>query len=137
MDARDRQEMPYQVEVGEAFVLKYNGLPQDQRQLIQAFVTHYRSNGLEGWRGKVAKTDNVPMSDPDRSHKIWWANRHNLWHAHVGHPDWSPGQNPYVKYETSDWVVHFQKVSAQLIALIDYDHHNPMSMPIRSMLYRS
>nr|WP_314583496.1 hypothetical protein [uncultured Pseudomonas sp.] len=132
--------MPYQLDLGGEFILKYAGLPADQQNLIKAFIAHYRSNGLDGWRGKIARTDNVPLSDQDRMHKIWWANRHNLWHAHVGHPYWSQPKNEHIKHETSDWVVHFQKLKVpvgQHIALIDYDHHNPMSMPTRSMLFRT
>lgn len=136
MDARDGEEMSYKLDVVDHFVLKFNGLPQDQKKLIQLFVGHYREKGLGGWQGKVAKSDNVPEADPDRMIKIWRANRYNLWHAHIGHPTWAPGRNQWVKYDTSDWVVHFQKMSDRHIALLDYDHHNPMTLPSTDILFR-
>lgn len=128
--------MSYKLDVVDCFVLKYNGLPQDQKRLIQLFISHYRDRGLDGWIGKVAKSDNVPENDPERAMKIWRAKRYNMWHAHVGYPTWTDGQNQWIQYKTSDWVVHFKKMSDRHIALLDYDHHNPMSLPTTNMLFR-
>lgn len=128
--------MPFKVEFSEHFTSCYEDRSDPEKDLIDDFVFHFRQFGLKGFRGKVAPTDNVPMIDPDRIHKIWWANRHNLWHAHIGYPAWAPCINPYGTYETSDFVVHFQKLSLELIALVDYGSHNPMLMPERKALFR-
>lgn len=127
--------MSYKVEFSAHFTITYDDLPEDQQELIDDFVFHFRRNGLNGYKGKFGPTDNVPEQDPDRVHKIWYANRHKLWHAHIGHPYWVRS-HPLAKYETSDYVVHFQRLTPEYIALVEYGHHNPMAMPEKKSLFK-
>lgn len=128
--------MPNQVEVSVYFTNLFDLLPLDEKKLIGAFVSHFRANGLQGFKGKIGPTDNVPHSDPDRAKKIWFANHNKLWHVHIGHPKWNSCKNPAGGYLTSDYVVHFQKLSATSIALVDYNSHNPMQQPKRDSLFK-
>lgn len=129
--------MPNQVEFSEYFTQLYDNLSEPEQDLIDDFVFHFRERGLDGFKGKFGPTDNVPLIDPDRINKIWWANKHHLWHAHIGYPAWSPCRNPLGTYQTSDFVVHFQKLSRTFIALVDYGSHNPMRMPERKTLFKN
>ncbi|WP_236213975.1 hypothetical protein [Metapseudomonas otitidis] len=128
--------MPNQVEFSEHFTELYDDLSEAEQELIDDFVFHFREHGLAGFKGKRGPTDNVPHIDPDRINKIWWANRHKLWHVHIGYPAWRPSRNPLGTYHTSDFVVHFQKFSESYIALVDYGSHNPMRMPGRESLFK-
>ncbi|QEY62516.1 hypothetical protein FXN65_10670 [Metapseudomonas lalkuanensis] len=128
--------MPFKIEFSEHFTDKFDCLTELEQSLIEDFVFHFRDFGLKNFIGKVARTDNVPAIDPDRIHKIWWANKQLLWHAHVGYPCWIASRNPYGTYQTSDFLVHFQKFSDTYIALVDYGSHNPFKIPERKMLFR-
>lgn len=130
--------MPHQVDYSDHFTLLYDALPDSEKDLIDAFIFEFIERGFKGkFPGKLARTDNVPHSDPDREKKIWFAKRYNLWHVHIGHPQWNPCKNPMASYLTSDWVVHFQKLSESHIALVDYNSHSPMAQPSRRSLFRN
>lgn len=128
--------MPFKVEFSEHFTLRYDDLSDVEQNLIDDFVFHFKQFGLKGFSGKVAPTDNVPLVDPDRINKIWWAKRHHLFHVHIGYPAWKPCRNPFGTYMTSEYLVHFQKLSDEYIALVDYGSHNPFLIPERQRLFR-
>lgn len=128
--------MPFTLEFSPHFLQKYDEISDVEKDLIDDFVYHFKAHGLDGFKGKVAPTDNVPQLDPDRIEKIWWAKRHHLFHAHIGYPAWCPSRNPWGTYYTSDFLVHFQKFSKQHIALVDYGSHNPFLIPERKALFR-
>jgi hypothetical protein len=137
MDARERPEMPNQVDISDHFFELYDAMSDDEKDLVDDFVHHFREKGAKGFYGKIGPTDNVPHSDPDRAKKIWFAKKHHLWHVHIGHPKWNPCRNPFASYHTSNWVVHFQKFGDSHIALVDYNSHDPMQQPKRQSLFRS
>lgn len=128
--------MPNQVEFSEHFTGLFITLSKEEQDLIEEFVFHFETHGLHTFIGKKGPTDNVPHSDPSRQAKITFAKRHKLWHVHIGYPRWSSCRNPAGGYETSNYVVHFQKFNDSNIALIDYNSHNPMIMPSKSSLFR-
>lgn len=128
--------MPRKIEFSEHFTQKYDGLSEVEQNLIDDFVFHFIEHGLDRFSGKIAPTDNVPALDPDRINKIWWANKHHLYHAHIGYPHWIPSRNPWGTYQTSDYLVHFQKLNPSYIALVDYGSHNPFLIPERQMLFK-
>ncbi|WP_409487970.1 hypothetical protein ACK1U3_18725 [Pseudomonas promysalinigenes] len=128
--------MSFSVDFSPHFIQKYDSISEIEQNLIDDFVFHFRAQGLQGFKGKVAPTDNVPQIDPDRIDKIWWAKRHHLFHAHIGYPAWCPSRNPWGTYLTSDFLVHFQKLSPKHIALVDYGSHNPFLIPERKALFK-
>ncbi|MBH3444054.1 hypothetical protein I5L59_10755 [Pseudomonas moraviensis] len=128
--------MPGQVDFSEHFIQLYTALPDDEQDLIDDFVEHFKIHGLLKFRGKVGPTDAVPQSDPDRVRKIRFAQINKLWHVHIGHPRWNTCKNPLASYNTSDFVVHFQRFSSSHIALVDYSSHNPMRQPDGKWLFR-
>ncbi|WLH55620.1 hypothetical protein [Pseudomonas sp. FP2294] len=128
--------MPNQVEFSVHFTQLYNALSDAEQDLIDEFVFHFHKSGTKGFYGKVGPTDNVPHRDPDREKKIWYAKRHKLWHAHIGHPHWDACKNQMASYHTSNFVVHFQKFSETSIALVDYGSHDPMTQPKAQSLFK-
>lgn len=130
--------MPFEVDFSDYFTLLFENLTEPEQDLIYDFASYCRENGgHKGFVGKVARTDNVPGDDPNRGQKIWFAKRYNLYHAHIGFPKWRDSRNPLAAYRTSEWVVHFQQVSAMKIRIVDYDFHDPMHMPKHHMLTRT
>lgn len=138
MDARERQEMPFEVEFSDHFTILFDNLTEAEKDLIHDFAMHcVRSGGTKGFIGKVAMTDNVPAGDPDRARKIWFAKHYHLYHVHIGFRSWRPSRNPLAAYRTSEWVVHFMSISREKIRLIDYDFHDPMHMPKKFMFHKT
>ena len=128
--------MPNKVEFSEHFIEIFDALSDPEQSLVMDFVFYFEAKGLKTFEGKKGPTDNVPHSDPNRAAKIAFAKRHKLWHVHIGHPFWNKSRNALASYKTSNYVVHFQKFDDTYIALVDYDSHNPMSMPQKTYLFR-
>jgi hypothetical protein len=128
--------MPNQVELGSHFATLFSTLSDEEQGLIEDFIFHFQANGIRSFKGKKGPSDNVPQTDPDRASKIAYARKHQLWHVHIGYPRWNASRSPMAGYETSNYVVHFQKFNEHHIALVDYGSHSPMGLPQRNFLFR-
>lgn len=136
MDSRERGQVQRIADFGPHFDYLYRKcLPAADVDKVDDFTYHFEEFGFQGLPGKLAPSWNVPGTDPDYEEKKRFAVEHYIWHYHVGIPDYRPPRNPLASYQTSDWVVHFQRFPGDThIRLIDYDQHNPMRMPTKAML---
>lgn len=132
--------MPCKVTFTDHFTDLYDGLSVREQELVDDFVFYAEATGLavlpHYFPGKIAPTDRVSRSAPDRAAKIAYARANNLWHAHIGYLQWTPSGNPAATYMTSLYVVHFQKLVGGSIALVDYGSHRPMKQPLPSQLFK-
>lgn len=129
--------MPFKVDFSTSFTIQYDSqLDDEQRELVDDFSFHFQAHGMKGWQGKFGPTDNVPHNDNNRAHKIWFAQKHKLWHVHIGYPRWCASQNTLAPYKTSNYVVHYQRLTSDHIAIVDYGHHDPFHMPAKDVLFR-
>lgn len=92
----------------------------EQRQIVKFIMTFqkYGLGNFDNYEGKVGPSWKV---DDEEVHE--YAKQNNLWHAHVGYPEFSQVHN---KYKTSDYVVHFiwdKYNTYNTIKLIDYTPH--------------
>lgn len=127
--------MPLEVKLSAKFSEQYDGYPDKDLDLIDAFWDHCERHGLEGWKGKVKPSWIVPVDYPDREKRVKFTRENDLWHAHVGYPCWKDSQNPDADYKVSDWVVHFQyRRGDGFIKLVDYGFHNPFHLPTEDHL---
>jgi hypothetical protein len=121
----------YSVDYSESFLQYYYAAGQigltHQLDCIDDFVDHFFEHGLNGWRGKVAPSTRLPENYPDREVVIAYAEKHQLWHAHIGDPNFKPSKNG--QYEVSDGVLHFQRNSPYSIKIVSISYHNPMELP--------
>jgi len=109
---------------------------------IDDFIEHFELYGLFGnpakgepaWVGKVSPSWNLPASyvGEDKEHIISYAKQNKLWHAHIGDPEFTVTHHG--KYQTSDWVIHFQKINDNHIKLLELGYHNPMSLPTKEII---
>ena len=131
-------EVTFQLSLSENFVKLLGALsdkpsrlhPQelpDQHKII-LFMQTYMAQGFDPsvLKGKLVSSDNVPTSDPDWLKKVRYAQEHKLWHYHIGIPFYEDSGKGYL---TSEYVVHFQKLSDNHIKLVDFSYHPPMSLP--------
>lgn len=128
MGEKESKQINYEVAFGVTFN-KYYSLSYSQKtvELIDDFIDHYELNGLKGWKGKVAPSNRVPATYPNREELIKKANIYKLWHAHIGDPQWH--QTTHGKFLTSEWVLQFKKVNKYKIVLLELSWHKPMLLP--------
>lgn len=117
----------YEVAFGETFNTYFLKYPENDKYLIIDFIMHYQEHGLKGWKGKCASSSRVPLNYPNRDEIIFKAEYYNLWHVHIGIPQWNKSR--FGNYYVSDWVLHFKKNTDYKITLLELDSHNPMKLP--------
>ncbi|ENS5867113.1 hypothetical protein GKX74_002120, partial [Neisseria gonorrhoeae] len=81
-----------QVLLGEDFKRALKNHPKEDRRKIAEFIAHVQQNGLSGLPGRNKSSDNVPADDPQWLEKVRFAQRHNLWHYHIGIPKYNGGR---------------------------------------------
>ncbi|WP_342616563.1 hypothetical protein [Rhodoferax sp. GW822-FHT02A01] len=115
--------MTFVVSFKAQFAQEFTRFPPDQQLKITEFIGKFQSVGLvdfSQYPGKIAPSwSSLSPGDP----KYAYAYTNSLWHYHIGLPVYVQ-QHP--KYQTSDWVLHFQWVGqGHRIDLVDlYQHHN-------------
>ncbi len=128
----------YKVSASEKFVSLLNRLPDspsvkhpqeqpDQHKVVH-FIQTYLSSGMDPTvlPGKVVCSDNVPTDDKEWLAKVKYAQRHKLWHYHIGIPFYVDDGKGYL---TSGYVLHYQQLDETHIKLVDIDWHPPMILP--------
>ncbi len=114
--------MKYTVGFKHQFSVEFGRYPKDQQDLILDFIALFQAHGLDDFTkypGKVAPSwGGLQANHPNFS----FAQSNHLWHYHMGYPAYVPGP----KYQTSDWVIHFQwPGKGAHIDLVDcYQHQN-------------
>ncbi|OUY08725.1 hypothetical protein [Acinetobacter populi] len=113
--------MVYTFEYGKQFANEFARYPEDQQDAIIDFTDIYELYGLSDfskYKGKI--TPSWKGVDFD-SFNYQYAYEHKLWHYHIGIPEYV--KSLYRDYYTSDWVLHFIKVSDQHIVIVDVLFH--------------
>ncbi|OOF52781.1 hypothetical protein [Rodentibacter genomosp. 2] len=123
--------MSIKVFFGQKISAEMLNFPRTDLEKIFAFKKHLENNGFEGLEGRNKCSDNVPYSDPCWSVKVAYAQKHSLWHYHIG----------IIKYDmnkpfgdrTSEYVVHYQRLE-NIVKIIDYSAHPPLNLPTENYL---
>lgn len=118
--------MLFKIAKSSLFEKHYKNFPLRDKQLIAQFVKHIIEHGFEGLEGRNKSSDNVPKNDPHWSRKVAFAQKHHLWHYHIG----------IIKYDeskpfgdrTSEYILHYQLLG-DTVKLIDYTYHPPFELP--------
>lgn len=133
MGKTEHSKIEYTVVFGKTFNLYFaERFPDKTVKLIDDFVEHFEVNGFNGWMGKIAPSYRVPANYVDREKIILKATHHDLWHVHIGDPNWKKSQ--YGDYCVSEWVIHFKRINHYKIKLIELGWHNPMLLPSDDLL---
>jgi hypothetical protein len=104
------------------FAVEFTRYPQDQQNAILKFALTFQEYGLDDfskYEGKISPSWKGLAPTEPRYH---YAFSNNLWHYHVGIPDYRPSKHGN-NYLTSDYVVHFQVNSKNHITLVDILFH--------------
>lgn len=105
------------------FSKEFKQFPRDQQDSILDFILTYEENGLIDFKKYKGKISCSWSNLDENSQKYKYAKDNDLWHYHIGIPKYI---KKHEKYETSDYVLHFQWIGkGNEISLIDvYKHYD-------------
>lgn len=70
-------------------------------------------------------SDNVPKDDPQWIIKVSYAQKHHLWHYHIGIPYYEISQKGD---KVSEYILHYIKGNG-FIKLVSMSYHPPFELP--------
>ena len=115
------------VQISNYFRELFKTLPEEQRLKINSFIIHVQKYGLNDLEGRNKSSDQVPKGTPNKLNKIKYAQEHNLWHYHIGIPEYiDDGKQKGDK--TSQYLIHYIKGDG-FIKIIDFSSHPPFKLP--------
>ncbi|MBV7388307.1 hypothetical protein KRX11_06580 [Pasteurellaceae bacterium TAE3-ERU1] len=115
-----------QVLLGEKFKLEFKHYPTEDKNKIIDFIYHVQKFGMIGLPGKNKSSDDVSTNDPQWLSKVLYAQEHNLWHYHIGIPNYDKS-NGIGKY-TSEYILHYI-LGHNFIKIVDMTPHPPFILP--------
>lgn len=117
----------FEVILGDLFSLDFQKLDTQYIQIIRKFMDTFTENGYANLKGKNKKSSDIPKNDPEYQDKLNLVKQYKLWHYHIGIPKYIKSING--KYYTSDYVLHYKKISKTKIVIVDFSSHNPFKLP--------
>ncbi|WP_230657758.1 hypothetical protein [Psychrobacter sp. I-STPA10] len=119
------------VEMGEAFRSEFSNYPSSDKLKIAQFIRHVKQYGFEGLEGKNRRSDGFSNDDPLFTQKMDLVKKYNLWHYHIGIPNYEKSYSG--DYKTSEYVLHYMK-GDDYIRIVDISPHPPFKLPDESYL---
>lgn len=114
------------VSFGLLFSREVRNYPREDRIKIWTFVEHVRLNGFSGLEGRNKNSNCIDRNDPFFLEKIQRANKHNLWHYHIGIKVYDLRNN--FGDRTSEYVLHYKNMKTQIL-VADMLPHPPFKLP--------
>lgn len=112
------------VEFSDSFKAIMPTFDDKTRQMILAFVSHVRQNGLYGLEGRnKSSTPTNPHTKKERA-DFAHAQKHCLWHYHIGIPHYVGEYGD----RTSEYVLHYQRFDDRIV-LVGISAHPPFELP--------
>lgn len=91
------------------FAKQFKNLNKDDQDCILNFIELFETSGLSDFTKYVGKISpswrGLDEQDAEQKLTFDYAQKNSLWHYHIGLPIYVKKHN---KYQTSDWVLHFQ-----------------------------
>lgn len=110
---------------GQKFTNHYQNFTKSDQDKINKFIYHISRHGLTNLTGRNKSSDNVPTDDPNWAAKVAYAKKHQLWHYHIGIPDYHTASNGD---QVSEYVLHYI-LGDDFIKIVELDSHPPMNLP--------
>ena len=120
------------VQMRTLFAKHFKNFPQQDRTLIVQFILHLQEHGKTNLVGRWKNSNEVDNDDPNWMDKVTYANKHKLYHYHIGIPQYDKTKG--VGQYTSEYMIHFQWYKElDEVWLADYGPH-PFAMPTEHYL---
>lgn len=115
------------VKIGKQVRKIISKLSDGDKEKIRQFIQHIEQHDFVGLIGRNKSSDQVPKGTPNRSAKIKYAQEHQLWHYHIGIPEYiDDGKKNGDK--TSQYLIHYIKNDG-VIKIVDFSSHPPFRLP--------
>lgn len=116
--------------MGSIFAQYFLNFPRKDQEQIRAFVKHVEQYGLHNLKGRNKSSDNVPRHHSNWSERVAYAQKHKLWHYHIGIPNYEISSNgDYV----SEYILHYIREENE-IKLVSLSYHPPFELPSEQYL---
>ena len=113
------------VSITEDFKAIFKTLSRNDQLKVSKFIQHVKTHGMKNLAGRNKSSDHVPSSNPQWLARARYAQKNNLWHYHIGIPNYVG--NKYGDL-TSQYIVHYVKQDG-FIRLVDLSTHPPFQLP--------
>ncbi len=120
----------FEIIIGDKLKAELQNLPDKDLVKIMDFINHLKINGFNDLEGRNKKSDNVPTDDPKWQHKVSYAQQHNLWHYHIGIPEYKISESGDF---VSEYILHYQLIGKR-VKIVDFSAHPPFRLPSSSYL---
>lgn len=117
--------------LGKKFREELRHFPTADQEKIADFIEHVQLHGLSQLEGRNKNSDNVPTDNPNWLTKVKFAQAHNLWHYHIGIPNYDSGTTFGDK--TSAYLLHYVRYD-DMIKIVDFSDHPPFKFPTEAYL---
>lgn len=105
----------------------------NDRTKILEVVNHVKETGtFQGLPGRNKNSNEVDKNDRNWKAKVDFANKHNLWHYHIGIPKYD--ETKIFGDYTSEYMLHYQ-IKDGTIWIVDMSPH-PFSFPLNNYLVK-
>lgn len=115
---------------GEKFRQHLKNYPRADQLKIKAFIEHIEQHGFNGLQGRNKPSEDVPANHPNWHAVVTYAQKHNLWHYHIGIPTYTTSKQGDM---TSEYVLHYIKGDG-FIKIVDLSAHPPLHLPNETYL---
>lgn len=112
------------------FERKAVNFPKADRLKIAEFIQFVNEYGLIGLVGRNKNSDNVPKDDPNWSKKVAYAQKHRLWHYHIGIPYYETANNGDL---VSEYILHYQRFDDS-VHIVAMSYHPPFELPSENQM---
>ncbi|WP_412500761.1 hypothetical protein [Shewanella chilikensis] len=135
------EEQEFILEASENIKKKIKKFGKKPKARITFFIDEFQRGGfaaidnvvINGYKVRNKASDEVPKDDPEWLTKVKLAQDNNLWHFHLGFYDIDCDIDGYCISNkgdlTSQWVIHYQKLSDHHIHMVDITPHPPFNLP--------
>ncbi|UVM28782.1 hypothetical protein [Pseudomonas sp. B21-021] len=128
MDSSTTSQAGHVVDLSIHFARIYLNVAANDAVYIDHFIDHVQVNGLENLKGRLKPSWDVPKDDPFWLKKVQFARHWDLWHYHLGMPDYDE-TNGHGDC-TSQWVLHLRRhPDGNRTQIVDWDKHPPFALP--------
>lgn len=113
------------------FKERYKTFPPKNRRKISAFLIHIIKYGFDNLEGRNKFSDDVSKEDPEFVEKVKFVREHCLWHYHIGIHEYCADTE--FGDRTSMFVLHYSRVSANVVRIVHISPHPPFTLPTTNM----
>ncbi len=115
------------VAFGKEFLRELRNYPNQDRYVILKFAKQVSEEGFQSTPGKNKYSDDIDTDDPNFLKKVDYVKKHCLWHYHIGIKKYDRSK-PFGEW-TSEYVLHYCRLGADAIKIVDYSAHPPFRLP--------